>query len=159
MPQVVQASVLDLRFLTELGPGRLNIPDWLSERVREHVNQEENLDEVQQDIISSLPDLIKDEIITEESANIFLKSIESIDETSPDEVFPTIINKAREEESMPPNKKKEFLIGKKLQEFLNLLTNNIKSFFSRDDYNLENTQKQLINKGLVPISKLKIMGN
>ena len=46
--------------------------------------------------------------------------------------------------------------GKKIQEFLTLLTNNIQFLFSRDDYGLESTQKQLINKGLVPISKLKI---
>ena len=127
------------------------VEDFLDEK-----NQEKNLANVQKDIISSLPKLIKDELITEESANIFLEYIESIDETSPDEVFPTIFNEAGKEERVPLNKPNLFLKCTKMQEFVTLIIDNIRFLFSYVDYNLENTQKQLINKGLVPISKLKI---
>ena len=123
----------------------------------DEVEMQQELDEVQQDIIKSVPDLVKDNVITEETGNIFLESIKSIEstKTSPGEVLPTILNEAGIEKKSVPL----YLKGKKIQEFLTLLTNNIQFLFSRDDYGLESTQKQLINKGLVPISKLKIMGN
>jgi hypothetical protein len=120
------------------------------EEVGDFLDEKKNLADVQEKITFSLPKLIEDEVITEESANIFLEYIKSIDETSPDEVFSTVFNEAGKED-----KRNLFLKCTKIQEFVTLIIDNIRSLFSHVEYNLENTQKQLINKGLVPISKLK----